>query len=298
MKVVNAMAKSMTGYGRAEYSTEEIDVSVEIKSVNHRYLEFSPKVPRGCAFLEDKLKTLVSQKISRGKVDMFVSINSSALGDTEIKVNKPYADAYINALKELSEEYGIKNDISVSTVARNSDVFEISKSEIDEEKVWEAVKCAAGTAIDKFIEMRTAEGKKLSEDVLNRLQVIRKKVKFIEERSPETVKEYREKLEERMKELLGDVKIDEQRLLLETGIMADKLAVCEETVRLESHMSQLSSLILTGGPIGRKLDFIVQEMNRETNTIGSKAQDIDITARVVDIKSEIEKIREQIQNIE
>ncbi len=288
----------MTGFGRAQAVLEGIDVSVELKSVNHRYLEFSPRVPRGCAFLEDKLKALVSSKVSRGKVDLYLSLNTSALGETVININKPFADAYVSALKQLSKEYKIKYDVTVSSLSRNSEVFEITKSEMDEELLWKVVKETASKAIDNFVEMRSVEGAKLKEDVISRVKFIEEKVAFVEKRSPETVKEYREKLEQRMRDLLGDINIEEQRLLLETGIIADKLAVSEETVRLRSHMSQLCKLLESDEAVGRKLDFIVQEMNREANTIGSKAQDIDIAGAVVDIKSEIEKIREQIQNIE
>ena len=288
----------MTGFGRAQAVLEGIEVSVELKSVNHRYLEFSPRVPRGCAFLEDKLKSLVSSKVSRGKVDLYLSLNTSALGETVININKPFADAYVAALKQLSKEYKIKYDVTVSSLSRNSDVFEITKSEMDEELLWKVVRGTASKAIDNFIQMRSVEGAKLKEDVISRVKFIEEKVAFVEKRSPETVKEYREKLEQRMRDLLGDINIEEQRLLLETGIIADKLAVSEETVRLRSHMSQLCKLLDSDEAVGRKLDFIVQEMNREANTIGSKAQDIDIAGAVVDIKSEIEKIREQIQNIE
>lgn len=292
------MANSMTGYGRAQQTVNDYTITVEMRSVNHKFLEFTPKVPRACIFLEDKLKSLLQQYVSRGKVEMFLTISSNALGETTIEINHTYAKPYINALKELSEQYGLSDDISVSTVARNSEIFTVSKSEINEEQLWNDVSSVATNAIFSFIEMRKVEGEKLKTDILNRVEVINEKVKFIEARSPETVRIYREKLEQRMRELLGDVKIDEQRLITETGIMADKLAVCEETVRLNSHMEQLCSLLNADVPIGRKLDFIVQEMNRETNTIGSKAQDVEIARAVVEIKSEIEKIREQIQNIE
>jgi len=297
-KDVKNMAKSMTGYGRAQATVSDIDVTVEIKSVNHRHLEFSPRVPRGCTFMEERLKALVSSRVARGKVDMFVTVNTAALGQTEIVINKPFAEAYISALKQLSKDYKLKYDVTVSSVAKNPEIFEIVKKEIDEDTLWDAVSQVANSAINNFIEMRAVEGKKLTEDILSRVKKIEEKVSFIEVRSPETVKEYREKLEQRMKDLLGDVNVDEQRLLIETGIIADKLAVSEETVRLRSHMSQLTQLINGDTSVGRNLDFIVQEMNREANTIGSKAQDIEINQSVVAIKTEIEKIREQVQNIE
>ena len=292
------MARSMTGFGRATNIVDDYNITVELKAVNHRFLEFSSRVPRGCAFLEDKLKSLVSNRVFRGKVDMFVSMDSSLLGETVIEINKPYAEAYIKALKELSKTYKIKYDVSISSITRNSEIFNFTKSEIDEDKVWEAVKGAADAAIDAFVSMRENEGERLAADVISRVEFIKEKVAFIEERSPQTVIEYREKLEQRMRDLIGDVNIDEQRLITESGIIADKLAVCEETVRLNSHMEELCNLLKSDQAIGRKLDFIVQEMNRETNTIGSKAQDVEILRAVVDIKSEIEKIREQIQNIE
>ena len=292
------MARSMTGFGRAVCSVGEYTVTVELKAVNHRFLEFSSRVPRGCAFLEEKLKSFVSTKVFRGKVDMFVTMDASLLGDTVIEINKPYAEAYIKALKDLSKTYKIKYDVSVSSISRNPEIFNIKKSEINEDEVWDIVRVAADEAINAFIDMKAREGKRLVDDVLSRIEFIKEKVAFIEKRSPQTVVEYREKLEQRMRDLIGDVNIDEQRLITETGIIADKLAVCEETVRLGSHMQELSSLLNSDEAIGRKLDFIVQEMNRETNTIGSKAQDVEILRAVVDIKSEIEKIREQIQNIE
>ena len=292
------MARSMTGYGRAQESFDELSVTVELKSVNHRYLEVSTKVPRECMFLEDKLKSYLQSRVSRGKIDVFVTLNTAALGETVIEINPSFAEPYVAALKKLVADYGIADDITASTVARNSDVFKITKSLIDEDDLWSKLQTVLEAAVDAFIDMRSVEGVKLKDDINSRVEVIKSHLEFIEEQSPKTVVAYREKLEERMRELLGDVKIDEQRLLTETGIIADKLAVCEETVRLRSHMSQLCELLNLNEPVGRKLDFIVQEMNRETNTIGSKAQDLEIARLVVEIKSEIEKIREQVQNIE
>ncbi len=292
------MVRSMTGYGRAQETFEQLNITVELKSVNHRYLEISSKVPRECMFLEDKLKTYIQSKLARGKVDVFVTVNTSALGETVIEINSAFAEPYIAALKTLVIEYGIADDITASSVARNPDVFKISKSLIDEDDTWEKVQRVLESAVNSFIDMRTVEGARLKDDINSRIEVIKTHLEFIEEQSPKTVSSYREKLEQRMRELLGDVNIDEQRLLTETGIIADKLAVCEETVRLRSHMLQLSNLLESDDAVGRKLDFIVQEMNRETNTIGSKAQDLEIAKAVVDIKSEIEKIREQVQNIE
>ncbi len=288
----------MTGFGRASENINGLDVTVEIKSVNHRYFEFAVRIPRVYQFIEEKLKSLCQQSISRGKIELSVFIEDNSENGTVIEINRQYADAYITALKTLSKEYGIKNDIKVSVLAGNSELFKVTRKELDEEAVTEAITVVASKAISSFIDMRRSEGERLCNDVLSRTDTILSKVALIEERSPETVKAYRERLEQKIKELLEDVKVDEQRLLTETAVFADKVAVDEETVRLRSHITQLKSLLNEDAPMGKKLDFIVQEMNRETNTIGSKCQDIEIAHIVVDIKSEIEKIREQIQNIE
>lgn len=291
------MVKSMTGYGRGQAVTEDLEVTVEIKSVNHRYFDFSIRTPRGYSFIEDKMKAYVQQRASRGKIDVYVTVAAqSAVPD--IEVNEEYAGKYVAALKKLAELYGLRDDISVNTVSRNSDVFTMTAGEQDEDKIWETVRQAVDAALDSFVAMREAEGEKLAADVNSRLDFIKQKVEFIEKRSPETLKLYRERLEQKMRELLEERSVDEQRLLTETAIFADKIAVDEETVRLRSHMSQLGKMLASSEAIGRKIDFTVQEMNRETNTIGSKAQDIEIANAVVDIKAEIEKIREQIQNIE
>lgn len=289
---------SMTGFGRAKQSREGFDVTVEIKSVNHRYFEFSSRIPRAYVFLEEKLKSLLQQRISRGKVEAAVIIEDTSGDSVELTVNKAYADAYIAALKDFSKEYHLKYDIKASNIAANPEIFIAGRRSIDEKLLSDAVLETATEALENFIAMRASEGERLVNDVESRTETILSKVAFVEERSPQTVIEYREKIEAKIKELLGDVKVDEQRLLTETAVFADKIAVAEETVRLRSHIGELCKLFDEGGAIGRKLDFIVQEMNREANTIGSKAQDIDIAHAVVDIKSEIEKIREQIQNIE
>ncbi len=289
---------SMTGFGRAKNSYENFDITVEIKSVNHRYFEFSSRIPRAFQFLDEKLKKLCQQHISRGKVEISVLFEDTSSKAVELKVNEAYADAYISALHNLAKQYRLKDDIKVSSLVGNSEVFTVKKREIDDEVICEAVCETAKQAVESFVNMRAVEGERLVSDVKSRADYILNQVAFIEQRSPETVKEYRVKIEQKIKELIGDVQIDEQRLLTETAIYADKIAVAEETVRLRSHIASLCALLDEGGVIGRKLDFIVQEMNRETNTIGSKAQDMDITKVVVDIKSEIEKIREQIQNIE
>ena len=292
------MIKSMTGYGKSEQTIDSLNVTVEIKSVNHRYFEFSARVPREYGFLEEKLKKYCNSLITRGKVECYVSVEDLEEREMEVNVNKTLAAGYVEALKELSERFGLKDDISAVTLSRYPDVITLHKASEDEERIWNAVKTVAETAVSKFIEMRETEGSKLRGDILSRADYIIECVEFIEGRSPETVREYNEKLKQRMKELLGDASVDEQRLLNEAAIYADKIAVDEETVRLRSHISQLREFMNSNEAIGRKLDFLVQEINREANTIGSKAQDVDIAKKVIAIKAEVEKIREQVQNIE
>ena len=292
------MIKSMTGYGRAQATANNMNITVELKSVNHRFFEFFARVPRSFNYLEEKLKTFARTKIIRGKVEMYVTVEMIDTALTQIEINREYADSYVKALKALAEEYSLTDDISVSTVSRNSDVFKITSKELDQEEVTVAVLSVAEQAVDAFVKMREQEGKRLRDDIESRASTILSKVEFIEKTSPETVKNYRERLELKVKELLESANIDEQRIITETAIFADKVAVDEETVRLRSHIKQLRELLEKGDDIGKKLDFIVQEMNRETNTIGSKSQNIEIAQCVVDIKSEIEKIREQVQNIE
>ena len=292
------MIKSMTGYGKSEQTIDSLNVTVEIKSVNHRYFEFSARVPREYGFLEEKLKKYCNSLITRGKVECYVSVEDLEVREMEVNVNETLAAGYVKALKELSERFGLKDDISAVTLSRYPDVITLHKASEDEERIWNAVKTVAETAVSKFIEMRETEGSKLRGDILSRADYIIECVEFIEGRSPETVREYNEKLKQRMKELLGDAAVDEQRLLNEAAIYADKIAVDEETVRLRSHISQLREFMNSSEAIGRKLDFLVQEINREANTIGSKAQDVDIAKKVIAIKAEVEKIREQVQNIE
>ncbi len=292
------MIKSMTGYGKSEQTIDSLNVTVEIKSVNHRYFEFSARVPREYGFLEEKLKKYCNSLITRGKVECYVSVEDLEEREMEVNVNETLAAGYVKALKELSERFGLKDDISAVTLSRYPDVITLHKASEDEERIWNAVKTVAETAVSKFIKMRETEGSKLRGDILSRADYIIECVEFIEGRSPETVREYNEKLKQRMKELLGDAAVDEQRLLNEAAIYADKIAVDEETVRLRSHISQLRDFMNSSEAIGRKLDFLVQEINREANTIGSKAQDVDIAKKVIAIKAEVEKIREQVQNIE
>ncbi len=294
------MIRSMTGYGRAQSVIDTMSVTVEIKSVNHRYFEFNSRVPRNYGFLEEKLKSYVGSRVNRGKVECYVSIENLEDDEVEILVNHSLAKSYLNALNELADrnELNLRDDLAMSSLARYNDIFVVHKNEADEEKIWNAVKEVTSLAVDKFILMRETEGEKLKNDVLSRADLILNKVSIIEERSPETVKEYNEKLLSRIKEFLSDVQVDEQRLLTECAIFADKIAVAEETVRLRSHIDQLRQFLDSSEAVGRKTDFLVQEMNREANTIGSKAQDVTIARNVIDIKAEIEKIREQIQNIE
>ena len=292
------MVCSMTGYGRAQNSLSGLNITVELKSVNSRFFEFNCRLPRGYLFLEDKLKSLLQSRVARGKIEMYVSIESEGESEIVVSLNKGYLDSYVSALKELSKTYKLKGNINASDFIGNNDAFVISRAVKDEEATLEAVLSVANDAITSFIEMRQVEGKKLDEDVKSRLDFILDKISFIEGKSPETVKAYRERLESKIRELLGDKQIDENRIIVETAIYADKIAVAEETVRLRSHIEQVLGLLNNGGVIGKKIDFIIQEMNRETNTIGSKAQNLEIAQTVVDIKSEIEKIREQIQNIE
>ena len=295
------MIKSMTGYGRAEQSSPEMDVTVELKSVNHRYLEFSARTPRNYSFLEERLKNYLQQRVSRGKLDVYVSIDMGEEADRSgvtVELNRPLADAYAKALTQLADAYGLSAEALLARIPQYPDVFSVRKQALDEETVWTAVEPAAAAALEAFVRMRETEGAKMREDLLERLDAVVRQVEYVEARSPDTVKTYRERIEQKVRELIGDAQVDEQRLLTETAIFADKVAVAEETVRLRSHMEQMKQLLDSGEPVGRKLDFLVQEMNREANTIGSKAQDVEITRAVVEIKSEIEKIREQIQNIE
>lgn len=292
------MVRSMTGYGRAQELLDGMNITVELKSVNSRYLEFSARVYKNYAFLEDKLKSCVRQVISRGKVECSVQIDTIETDDVLVQLNESLAAGYVEAVRTLAEKYGLEDDFTVSQLAAHNDIFILRKAPADEDKIWKNVQTVFDKAVVSFVEMRRTEGQKLMDDILDRADRILSYVKQVEARSPETVKEYNEKLLARMQELLGDANVDEQRLLTEAAIFADKIAVDEETVRLRSHIDQLRSMAELDEPIGRKLDFLVQEINREANTIGSKANDLDIARTVINIKAEVEKIREQIQNIE
>lgn len=292
------MIRSMTGFGRARDTVHGMTVTVELKSVNHRYFEFSAKVPRAYGFLEEKLKTLVNSAVSRGKTECYVSVENLEESDMEVAVNLGLAKGYAAALQTLCDTFSLKEEMSAKTLARFPDVLTLRKAPDDEERIWDAVQTVAKAAIDRFIVMRETEGEKLCADILSRADTICDYVSFVEARSPDTVHEYMDKLRARMAELLENAQVDEQRLLTEAAIFADKIAVDEETVRLRSHIAQLREFMKADEPIGRKLDFLVQEINREANTIGSKAQDTEIAKRVIAIKAEVEKIREQVQNIE
>ena len=292
------MIRSMTGFGRSQVSVEGYNITVEIRSVNNRYFDFYAKMPRTFSFLEEKVKSLLSTEISRGKVECSLQIETTADESVIVSINEPLAVGYVKAVEELAEKFEVKNDLTALSLARFSDILSITKAPVDEEDLWNKVQVAVKEALAEFIKMREIEGEKLKADVLSRADLIINNVSYIEERSPETVKAYSEKLLERMKTVLGDTQVDEGRILTEAAIYADKVAVAEETVRLRSHIDQLHTMLDSNEAIGRKLDFLVQEINREANTIGSKAQDVDIARRVIDIKAEVEKIREQIQNIE
>ena len=288
----------MTGYGRGEAVLGGRSITVELRSVNNRYLDCTVKLPRIYVFAEDAVKSRVQSRIARGKVDVFVTIGPSAGGDVTISVNRPVAEGYLAALRQLRDDYQLRDDISVSLLSRFQDVFLVEKSQEDLEELSGHICTVLDLALDDFDAMRAREGEKLRQDVLSRAAAIAGLVSRVEERAPGIVADYRAKLLSRMNEVLQNTQIDEARILTEAAIYADKVAVDEETVRLRSHLSQLEHMLEQGGAIGRKLDFLIQEFNREANTIGSKCSDIETAGYVVDIKAEIEKIREQIQNIE
>ena len=295
------MVKSMTGFGREHIVAEGREIIVEIRSVNHRYYEFTSRTPRAYGYLDEKLKAFLKSGISRGKVEVSVSIYNQEGTDAEIELNKSVAKGYLDALRGAADELNLSDDLTLANIMKLPDIFTVVKKTEDEEVIWAQVKGVAQIALDRFVEMRETEGKKMYEDVSSRLDYIEKTVGEIEEHQPSVAQSYGERLYEKIKDTLkgtGADNIDEQRILTEVAIFADKVAIDEETVRLRSHISQFRDLIASDEPVGRKLDFLVQEVNREVNTIGSKANDLTITKKVVDLKAEIEKIREQIQNIE
>ena len=292
------MVKSMTGYGRGEAVLNGRTITVEVRSVNNRYLDCSVKVPRLYIFAEDAIKSRVQSSISRGKVDVFVTIENVGGEQVVISVNQPVADSYYHALTDLRDRYQLRDDISVSLLSRFQDVLLVEKSQEDVEAVAKDICTVLDMALADFTAMRQREGEKLAQDIRSRAATITELLAKVEARSPQTVSDYRTKLENRMKEVLANTQLEESRILTEAAIFADKVAVDEETVRLHSHLGQLEEMLAGGVPIGRKLDFLIQEFNREANTIGSKCSDLEIARHVVDIKAEIEKIREQVQNVE
>lgn len=290
--------KSMTGYGRSRETINGRDITAEVRAVNHRYLDCTVKAPRIYGFLEEAAKKAVSARVSRGKVDVYLSIDASQAGDVKIVLNRQVAEGYLTALREIGEKYSLRDDMSIMGLARLPDVFSAEKEEPDIEALTQDMSAVLEQALAEFDKMRGREGEKLRADILNRLNTILSLISQVEERSPKTVEEYRAKLTARMNEVLEDTSIDPQRILAEAAIYADRIAVDEETVRLRSHVNQMEYMLEERNPVGRKLDFLVQEMNREANTIGSKAGDFTLAGLVVDLKAEIEKIREQVQNIE
>ncbi len=292
------MVLSMTGYGRARLTLHGRDITVEIKSVNSRYFEYSSRLPRGYSFLEDKLKKLVNGKIARGKAELNLTIVNVEAPDTVITPNVELARQYKAAMDEMARQLGMRNDVTLSGLCRFPDMFSAVHADADEAELWQDVQAVAAAALENFVAMRAAEGAKLREDVLARLCTLEKDVGVIEQTSAARVQKYTDKLYARLKELLDGRDIDDARILTEAAIFADKTAVDEETVRLRSHIRQYRDILALSEPVGRKLDFLTQELNRETNTIGSKCNELDITRVVVEMKGEIEKIREQIQNLE
>ena len=290
--------KSMTGYGRARQVLHGRTVTVELRAVNHRYLDCTVKAPRQFGFLDDAVKKAAAARIARGKTEIYVSVETDEGGDLSVTVNHALAERYLTALRELSEKYGLRDDVTVMSLAKMPDVLGSERIEQDADELTQDVLTVFSEACDGFDQMREREGEKLAEDVRSRAAVIETLVTEVEKRSPERVAEYREKLLARMREVLEGTDVDETRIVTEAAIYADKTAVDEETVRLRSHLQQLDGMLNEEKPVGRKLDFLLQEFNRESNTIGSKANDVSMAQTVVNIKSEIEKIREQIQNIE
>ncbi|MBQ2565510.1 MAG: YicC family protein [Oscillospiraceae bacterium] len=288
----------MTGYGTAKGKIEDLDVTIELKSVNNRYLDTSVRVPRGFVFLEDKIKSTIQSKLSRGKIDVFVTIDSSSSEDLIVRINEPLARGYIEALKSLSEEFELSNNVDAVTISRFPDVLSLEKKEMDMDAVSAGIQELTLAAVADFDRMRAIEGEKLQLDLYEKISCIESLLGKIEEEAPKTVEEYQNRLLQKMKDVLEDSSVDENRIIQEAAIYADHIAINEETVRLHSHIAQLKMMIEQGSPIGRKMDFLIQEFNREANTIGSKCQNSEVAHYVVDMKSEIEKMREQVQNIE
>ena len=292
------MIRSMTGYGRAVQTIDGREITVELRSVNNRYLDCTVKLPRMFSFAEDGVKNCVKAAVSRGKVDVYIGVNAVQTADVQVAVNRPVLESYLAALRQIETEYGVRDDVTVMSLARLPDVFSVEKTQEDEQKLTQDILSVAEEAISRYNAMRETEGAALETDLRGRAATILERVALVEQRSPATVAEYRERLRQKMQEVLQNTAIDEGRILQEAAIYADRIAVDEETVRLRSHLAQLGDMLTKGGAIGRKLDFLLQELNRETNTIGSKCNDLELSNIVVDMKAELEKIREQTQNIE
>ncbi len=292
------MIKSMTGYGRAVETVNGREFTVELRSVNNRYLDCTVKMPRSVSFAEDAVKQAVKQSVSRGKVDAFITIKSESAADTTVSLNKPVLEGYLAAMRQMVSEYGVADDISVSTLSRLPEVYTVEKPEVDEDALKADLLSIVSKALANYDAMRAMEGQALDADLRSRGNTIRALVSQVEAGNAQTVIDYRARLESKLKEVLANTAIDEGRILTEAAIFADKVAVDEETVRLRSHLEQMDTMLTAGGAVGRKLDFLLQEMNREANTIGSKCTDVRLARIVVDIKAELEKIREQTQNIE
>ncbi|MBQ9991126.1 MAG: YicC family protein [Lachnospiraceae bacterium] len=292
------MIKSMTGFGRCEVSENDRKFTVEMKAVNHRYLDANIKMPKKLNFFEAAIRSLLKDYIQRGKVDTFITYEDYTENNVSIKYNRDIAAEYLRYLQQMAEEFSLDDDIRVSALSRYPEVFTMEEQNIDEEGIWKTLEKALKGAAESFVESRIREGEHLKNDLVDKLDTMLEKVAFIEERSPRIVAEYRQKLEDKVRELLADTKVDENRLLTEVTIFADKACVDEEIVRLKSHIETTRSTLLAGGTMGRKLDFIAQEMNREANTILSKANDLEISNCAIELKTEIEKVREQIQNVE
>ncbi len=292
------MIKSMTGYGRAVETVNGREFTVELRSVNNRYLDCSVRLPRILSFAEDGVKQAVKSAVSRGKVDVFITIRSEDGNDVQVNFNKAVLESYLTAMRQMVEEYGIADDISVSSVSRLPEVFCLEKAQVDEEQLMADMMSVLSKAICEYDKMRATEGEALDRDLRSRGNTILELVSQVEQGNAQTVIDYRTRLENKLKEVLANTAIDESRILTEAAIFADKVAVDEETVRLRSHLQQMNDMLTAGGAVGRKLDFLLQEMNREANTIGSKCTDVNLARIVVDIKAELEKIREQTQNIE
>ncbi len=292
------MIKSMTGFGRCEISEAERKFTVEMKGVNHRYLDVNIRMPKKLNFFESAIRSLLKQYVQRGKVDIFISYEDLSESQVALKYNEALAAEYLKYLKQMEETFGLENDIRVSTLSRYPEVITMEEQEADEDEVWNGLKKAVEGACRQFVETRASEGEQLKQDLIAKLDGMLDKIAYIEERSPQIVAEYRVKLEEKVKELLADTQLDEGRIASEVVIYADKICTDEEVVRLKSHIKHMRDTLSTGEGVGRKLDFIAQEMNREANTILSKANDLEVSNHAIDLKTEIEKVREQIQNIE